>query len=739
MKVEPSKAAAKLQHEGKTYYFCSLGCFARFRGEPARYIDPDHYQAPSVQAKEYTCPMHPEVVDTKPSACPLCGMALEPVTASLDDAEETNPELDDMWRRFRISLWFSVPLFFLGMSDLLLPFVSQGAWMARAELLLATPVVFWCGKPILERGWDSIRNKSPNMFTLIAIGVAAAYIFSLAATLAPGILPHEMSHGGMPPVYFEAAGVIITLVLAGQVMELKARGQTASAIKALLGLAPKNARLVVGKKEGDVPLDLIRPGDLLRVREGEKVPVDGIVTEGSSAVDESMITGEPVPVAKAVGDMLTAGTVNGSGALLIEAQRVGSGTLLAQIVKMVSDAQRSRAPIQRLADVVAGWFVPLVVAVAVLSFVAWFAWGPEPRLNHALVNAVAVLIIACPCALGLATPMSIMVGTGRGAQSGILIKDAESLETLHSIDTLVFDKTGTLTEGKPVVTDFEGDKSVLPAAAAIEQASGHPLAAAIVKACDGQQPLPVASEVETRAGQGVMGLVDGKRITVGNESLVPAWTFTDRARQLRGEGKTVSFIGVDAETVALLALADPVKPSAAAALDALRSEGIRLILLTGDNKESAGFVAAKLGIGEVVAGVLPVGKADVVRKLKNEGRRVAMAGDGVNDAPALAEANVGIAMGTGTDVAIQTAGVTLLKGDLGALVSAIRLSRETMRNIRQNLFFAFVYNMLGVPLAAGILYPWFGLLLSPMIAAAAMTFSSVTVISNALRLRKVRL
>jgi P-type Cu+ transporter len=735
MKVDPSQAAAKLQHEGKTYHFCSLGCFARFRNEPQRYLDPDNYKAAPIAAKEYTCPMHPEVTDTKPSPCPLCGMALEPLTVSLDDGPD--PELVDMTRRFRLSLWFAVPLFLIGMSDLV---IAPAAWMPWAGLILATPLVFWCGKPVLERGWASIKNGAPNMFTLIAIGVAAAYLFSLTVLLFPGVMPHGMGgHGAMPPVYFEAAGVIISLVLLGQVLELRARGQTASAIKALLGLAPKNARLVVGKKEGDVPLELVRAGDLLRVREGEKIPVDGLVREGTSAVDEAMISGEPMPVAKTAGDALIAGTMNGSGALLMQAQRVGSETLLAQIVKMVSEAQRSRAPIQRLADIVAGWFVPFVVLTAIVSFIAWYVWGPEPHLNYAIVNAVAVLIIACPCALGLATPMSIMVGTGRGAQSGILVKDAESLETLHRIDTLVIDKTGTLTEGKPAVTDVSGDRTALRLAASLERASGHPLAAAIVAAAGAEAEQAVATSVETIAGQGVTGVIDGRRIAIGNEALVAPYRFADQAKQLQSEGKTVSFVSVDGETVALIALADPIKPSAAPAIESLKSQGIRIVLLSGDTERAARAVATKLGIEEVIAGVLPAGKAEVIRRLKSEGRRVAMAGDGINDAPALAEAHVGIAMGTGTDVAMESAGITLLKGDLSGLSKALTLSRETMRNIRQNLFFAFFYNLLGVPVAAGVLYPWFGLLLSPMLAAAAMTFSSVTVISNALRLRGLKL
>jgi P-type Cu+ transporter len=729
MKVEPAKAAAKLPLHGKTYHFCSLGCFVRFRNEPDRYLDPENYKAPAVQAKEYTCPMHPEVIDTKPSACPLCGMGLEPVAASLSDADESNPELDDMSRRFRLSLWFSIPLFVISM--------LEWRWMAWAGLLLSAPVVFWCGLPVLERGWASIRHRNLNMFTLIAIGVMAAFVFSVFATFFPSWIPH--SHGGMPPVYFEAAGVIITLVLAGQVMELRARGQTASAIRALLGLAPKNARLVVGSKEGDVPMDLVRPGDILRVRDGEKVPVDGVVKEGLSAVDESMITGEPVPVAKGPGDPLTGGTVNGSGALLMEARRVGSDTLLAQIVRMVGEAQRSRAPIQRLADVVSGYFVPAVVLTAILSFVAWYVWGPEPKLSHAIVNSVAVLIIACPCALGLATPMSIMVGTGRGAQSGILVKNAEALETLQRIDTLVFDKTGTLTEGKPSLTEFEGDREVLGLAAALERAAAHPLAAAVVAAWNG--PIEPATDIQTVPGQGLTGVVGGKNVAIGSEKmafLTPKQVQKARFWRQNG-GQTVSFVTVDGQTVGLMAFSDRVKPSAGKAVEALRAAGIRLVLLSGDSEPAAQFVAKELGITEVIAGVEPAGKGEVIRRLKSEGRVVGMAGDGVNDAPALAEAHVGIAMGTGTDVAIESAGITLLKGDLTALVKALHLSRATMTNIRQNLFFAFVYNMLGVPVAAGILYPWFGLLLSPMLAAAAMTFSSVTVISNALRLRFIPL
>lgn len=722
MKVDPDRAAARLDYEGDPYYFCSLGCYARFRKEPLRYLEPDTYKAPEVAAREYTCPMHPEVTDTKPSPCPLCGMALEPVLASADGEDEANPELDDMTRRFRLSLWFAVPLFVLAMGGMW----WHSPWSAWVQMALATPLVFWCGAPILERGWMSIRHRALNMFTLIAMGVLAAYFFSVYATFASG---------GHAHVYFESAGVIVSLVLLGQVLELRARGQTASAIQALLGLTPKKARLVVGAKEGDVPLELIIPGDQIRVRDGEKIPVDGVVLEGASAVDESMVTGESLPVEKRIGSPLTAGTVNGTGALLMKAQRVGADTLVSQIVKMVSDAQRSKAPIQRLADVVAAWFVPAVLLVAAISFGIWYY---TVDLNHAIVNAVAVLIIACPCALGLATPMSVMVATGRGAQSGILVKNAEALEILHKVDTVVFDKTGTLTEGKPAVTAFEGDREALRWAAVIEAASGHPLASAIVREVGGESPADLHS-VQLIAGQGVRGMVAGRRIAIGNEKLVDPGEFADEAASLRIHGQTVSFISVDGETRGMVGLSDPIKDSSLAAVRELKARGLRLVLLSGDNDKTAKAVAATLGIEEVHAGVLPAGKAEVIRKLKEEGRIVAMAGDGVNDAPALAEAQVGIAMGTGTDVAIESAGITLLRGDMRRLASAIRLSEATIGNIRQNLFFAFFYNLLGVPVAAGALYPWFGLLLSPMIAAAAMTFSSVTVIGNALRLRKVEL
>ncbi|BDC52437.1 copper-translocating P-type ATPase [Bryobacterales bacterium F-183] len=722
MKVSPDKAAARFEYDGDVYHFCSLGCYARFRKEPLRYLEPDTYKAPAVAAREYTCPMHPAVTDTKPSPCPLCGMALEPVLSSAGPAGEANPELEDMSRRFRLSLWFAVPLFALAMGGMWF----HTTWSAWVQMLLATPLVFWCGWPILERGWMSVRHRALNMFTLIAMGVLAAYLFSVVVTV---------QSGGHAHVYFESAGVIVSLVLLGQVLELRARGRTAAAIQALLGLTPKNARLVVGSKEGDVPLELIVPGDHIRVRDGEKIPVDGVVLEGSGAVDESMVTGESLPVEKKIGSALTAGTVNGTGALLMKAQRVGAETLVSQIVKMVSDAQRSKAPIQRLADVVAAWFVPAVLLVSLVSFAAWYY---AVDLNHAIVNAVAVLIIACPCALGLATPMSVMVATGRGAQSGILVKNAEALEILHKVDTVVFDKTGTLTEGKPAVTAFEGDRDALRMAAVIEAASGHPLASAIVSEVGGESPADLHT-VQLISGQGVRGIVAGHRIAIGNEKLVDPGEYADQAAALRIHGTTVSFIAVDGETRAMVGLSDPVKDSSRAAVRELQARGLRLVLLSGDNEKTAKAVAAILGIEEVYAGVLPAGKAEVVQKLKAEGRVVAMAGDGVNDAPALAEAHVGIAMGTGTDVAIESAGLTLLRGDIRRLASAIRLSQATIGNIRQNLFFAFFYNLLGVPVAAGVLYPWFGLLLSPMIAAAAMTFSSVTVIGNALRLRKVEL
>jgi Cu+-exporting ATPase len=728
MKVEPDRAAASYEYEGQRYSFCSLGCFVRFRSDPDRYLHPESWKAAPVAASEYTCPMHPEVKDTRPSACPKCGMALEPVGAGAA-ADDSNPELDDMSRRFRLSLWFTVPLFLIAMSDLL-PGFTMRPWMIWVEFALAAPVVCWCGAPIFERAWASVVNRSPNMFTLIGLGIVAAFGFSVLTVVAPGSL------GGMPAVYFEAAAVITTLVLLGQVLELRARGQTASAIKALVGLAPKKARLVLGAKEADVAVELVRPGDLLRVRPGEAVPVDGVVREGQSTVDESMLTGEAIPVAKAAGAELTGGTVNGTGAMLMEARRVGSETILAQIVKLVSEAQRSRAPVQRVADQVAAWFVPGVVLASVTTFIVW-AWLGHSMLGF--VNAVAVLIIACPCALGLATPMSIMVGIGRGAQAGVLIKDAATLETLHAVNVLAIDKTGTLTEGKPRVTVFEGSLEALRFAASLEQASEHPLASAVLAAAaERGLSLSQPQEVHAAAGQGIRGTVDGHAVVIGNESLAST-TANAEALAARQAGATIAFIGIDGAAAGWLAIADPIKESARPALAALRREGVEVLLLSGDHAASAEAVARQLGIAQVIAGATPHRKAEVIRELRANGKKVAMAGDGINDAPALAAADTGIAMGTGTGAAIESAGVTLLRGDLKGLERAIRLSRETMKNIRQNLFFAFVYNFAGVPLAAGVLYPVFGWLLSPMIAAAAMMFSSLSVIANALRLRKLDL
>ena len=727
MKVEPGRAAASYKHNCTNYHFCSLGCFARFRADPDRYLHPESWHAAPVEATEYVCPMHPEVTSTHPAACPKCGMALEPVNPGL--ADESNPELDDMNRRFRMSLWFTVPLFLIAMSEMV-PGMAMTAWIGWVELALAIPVVTWCGAPIFERAWASVLNRSPNMFTLIGLGIAASFLFSVIALLIPSLVTAVHS------LYFEAAAVITTLVLLGQVLELRARGQTASAIKALVGLAPKNARLVVGTQEGEVPLELIRPGDILRIRPGEAVPVDGIVREGESAVDESMLTGEPIPVSKIPGAELTGGTVNGTGSLLMEARRVGSETLLAQIVKLVSEAQRSRAPVQRVADQVAAWFVPAVVLAAIATFVVW---GFLDHWMLGFVNAVAVLIIACPCALGLATPMSIMVGIGRGAQAGVLIKDAATLETLHDVNVLVIDKTGTLTEGRPRVTQLEASLDALRLAASIEQASEHPLAAAVVAAAT-ERGLTLAQPQDVRAvaGQGLLGTVEGHAITIGNETLIGT-TASTAAQEARATGATISFIGIDGAPAGWFAIADPVKASAKGALENLKKQGIEVVLLSGDHATSAEAVARQLGLSKVIAGATPQHKAEVIRELQGKGKKVAMAGDGINDAPALAAADAGIAMGTGTGAAIESAGVTLLNGDLRGIERAIRLSRETMKNIRQNLFFAFVYNFAGVPLAAGVLYPVFGWLLSPMIAAAAMMFSSVSVIANSLRLRKLDL
>jgi Cu+-exporting ATPase len=768
MTVDPAKTPHHYELDGVTYHFCSAGCREKFRREPqkfagagrpetaAKHPDPAPAPAasPSSTAGIYTCPMHPEILRDGPGSCPICGMALEPRTVVA--GEEENPELRDMRRRFRVGAVLSVPVLLLGMSDLY-PAWSPARFLSPAALnwvqwLLATPVVLWGGWPFFQRGWASIVHRSLNMFTLIALGTGVAYLESLVATLAPGLFPPSFrGHGGQVPVYYEAAAVITTLVLLGQVLELKARSQTSGAIRALLDLAPPTARrLAADGSDEEVPLDQVRIGDRLRVRPGEKVPVDGAVLEGRSAVDEAMISGEPIPIEKTAGDKITGGTVNGTGSFVMEAQRVGGDTLLAQIVRMVGEAQRSRAPIQRLADHVAAWFVPIVVAIAVATFLVWWRFGPPPSLVYALVNAVAVLIIACPCALGLATPMSIMVGTGKGAQNGVLIKNAEALERFEKVDTLIVDKTGTLTEGKPRLVDVIAREGLdlgelLRLAASLERGSEHPLAAAIVQGAAERGVRPAAvEEFDSLTGKGVSGKVEGRPVALGNRALLEDLkadleSWPERAEALRQEGKTVMFVAVDGKVAGLLAVADPVKESTAEAIGELRAEGLRILMVTGDSRTTALAVAARLGIEEVEAEVLPEAKGDIVARLQKEGRTVAMAGDGVNDAPALARADVGIAMGSGTDVAIQSAAITLLRGDLRGLVRARRLSRATMRNIRQNLFFAFVYNTLGVPIAAGVLYPFFGLLLSPMIASAAMSLSSVSVIANALRLRKVTL
>ncbi|HEY6391779.1 MAG TPA: heavy metal translocating P-type ATPase [Bryobacteraceae bacterium] len=732
MTVDPSHAAGKSSYQEKDYYFCSKGCLAKFESDPEKYLHPAAQPEPMTaqpHSAEYTCPMHPEVRKTGPGSCPKCGMALEPATATLSALDEVNPEYVDMRRRFWLSVFPTAALLILMYANLHQP------WL---EWILATPVVLWAGWPIFQRGWDSLARRSLNMFTLIATGTGTAYLYSVAGTLTPAIFPDSFrTHGGQVAVYFEPAAVIVTLVLLGQVLELRARGQTSSAIRGLLGLAPKNARRIrVDGTEEDVALDQLQIGDQLRVRPGERVPVDGSVIEGSSSVDESMITGEPMPVEKTAGGKVTGGTVNGTGSFIMRAERVGEKTLLAQIVKMVSEAQRSRAPIQRLADVVASWFVPAVIAAAIFTFIAWSVWGPPPRMAYGLVNAVAVLIIACPCALGLATPMSIMVGTGRAAMAGVLIRNAEALEALHKVDTLVIDKTGTLTIGKPKLVTA-GDLEILRLAASVERMSEHPLAAAIVQgALERNLSLSKAGSFHSTTGQGVSAMVDGHTVTIGRAAQPD---LRERAEELMRDGQTVVYVSVDGAAAGLLGIADPIKPSAKDAIASLQREGLRIVMLSGDSRVTAQVVAEKLGISEVHAEVLPDGKAHVVSDLQSQGRKVAMAGDGINDAPALAKATVGIAMGTGTDIAMQSAAITLVKGDLRGIVRARALSRATMRNIRQNLFFAFFYNTIGVPIAAGILYPFFGILLSPVIASAAMTLSSVSVIANALRLRKLEL
>lgn len=762
MTVEDVPAERRWEYEGQEYRFCSDRCAERFKARPERYVGKRKEEAVAggsgeAKGREYTCPMHPEVVKEGPGDCPLCGMALEPRTVTAEEGKDE--ELAAMTRRFWVCAALTAPIFVSAMGDLL-PGVAFGEWFGAKtvvwfQFLLATPVVLWGAWPFFVRARRSVVNRKLNMFTLIAIGVGVAFGYSVAAVLFPEVFPESvrMQHGGhgVVPVYFEAAAVITTLVLLGQVLEGKARARTSGAIKALLGLAAKKARLV--KEDGtevEIGLDDVERGDVLRVRPGEKVPVDGVVLDGSSSVDESMITGEPVPVEKVQGDKVTGGTINGTGTFTMRAQRVGAETLLSQIVQMVAQAQRSRAPIQRLVDVVAAWFVPAVIVCAIVTFFVWLLWGPEPVLSHAIVNAVAVLIIACPCALGLATPMAIMVGTGRGAQEGVLVKNAEALQAMEKVDTLVVDKTGTLTEGRPrvvavVAAQGFGETEVVRLAASLERGSEHPLAAAVMRCAEERgAALADIEGFESVTGKGIKGRAEGHEVVVGNRRLleemqIDAGALAEQAEALRGEGQTVMFAAVDGRVAGLFGITDPIKESTPEAIRRLHEEGLRVIMVTGDNETTARAVGQRLGIDRIEAEVSPEHKDAAIRRLREEGRRVAMAGDGINDAPALAQADVGIAMGTGTDVAMESAGVTLVKGDLRGIVRARALSAATMRNVRQNLFFAFIYNSLGVPIAAGVLYPAFGILLNPMIAAAAMTFSSVSVITNALRLRRVQL
>jgi Cu+-exporting ATPase len=795
MEVDPSKAASSVAYQGTTFYFCSQGCAAKFQAAPENYAQNHSNSSRSpTQAKttlqgeytcpmhpeikqpgpgncpkcgmtlekstvpaprrrtEYTCPMHPQIVRDASGSCPICGMVLEPREVT---AEVANLALKDMTMRLWISIALAVPMLALMISSFMPSMPMQHMFSlriwGRIEFGLATPVVLWCGLPFFVRGWQSVVHRSLNMFTLISLGTGSAYIYSVLATVVPGIFPSSLrGSGGQMDVYFEPAAVIVALVLLGQVMELRARSQTSSAIRALLGLAPKNARRLDDKGgEADVPLDQVQVGDRLRVRPGEKIPVDGIVVEGHSSIDESMISGEPIPVEKITDAKVTAGTVNGTGGFVMRAERVGADTLLSQIVKMVSEAQRSRAPIQRLADRVSSYFVPAVIVAATVTFVVWLSAGPEPRFAHALVNAVAVLIVACPCALGLATPMAIMVGTGRGAQAGILIRNAEALEIFGKVDTLIIDKTGTLTEGKPTLSSAIpqpgiDESNLLQLAASLERSSEHPLAAAIVKSAEAKKiALVDVAGFDSVTGKGVTGTVSGKQVAVGNAELfrglsVDPGPLLDQAEELRKQGQTVMLVALDGKAAGIVGVADPIKESTPDAIRELRSAGLNVIMVTGDNATTAKAVADKLGI-EFRAGVLPQTKAEVVKEYQLKGAVVAMAGDGVNDAPALAQADIGIAMGTGTDVAMEAGSITLLKGDLRGILRARHLSKSTMRNIRENLFFAFVYNSVGVPLAAGVLFPAFGLLLNPMIAAAAMSFSSVSVIANALRLRTTKL
>jgi Cu+-exporting ATPase len=756
MSVTIEGAEHRAEHDNAQHYFCSSRCHDKFRADPELYLSGEHLNAVEdmPEGTIYTCPMHPEIRQTGPGSCPICGMALEPETVSLDDGPD--PELVDMRRRFWWSALLTLPLFVYAMSDMI-PWLSfdqliEPARAQWAQFVLATPVVLWGGWPFFVRAWESLKTRNLNMFTLIGIGVGIAYLFSLVATAMPELFPPAFrDHSGRVGVYYEAAAVITTLVLLGQVLELKARGSTSSALRALLELAPPSAVKIFGSgDEREVPLDELESGDRLRVRPGDKVPVDGEIEEGSSAIDESMVSGEPLPVKKAAGDTVIGGTVNQTGGFIMRATNVGKDTMLSKIVQMVAEAQRSRAPIQRLADQVAGWFVPAVVMVAVVTFAVWAIWGPAPALTYALVNAIAVLIIACPCALGLATPMSVMTGTGKGAQHGILIRNAEALETLEKIDTLVVDKTGTLTMGKPdlvAVDPVEGidETEFLAAVAGVEMGSEHPLAHAIVEGARSRGVSPAdATDLASTTGEGVEADVNGRRVAIGNEKMMRRVGITDEswlgtAEAGRTKGQTVMFVAFAGKPAGLIAVADPIKPTSANAIAALHARDIRVVMLTGDSRGTAEAVAREMGIDEVHANVSPEDKHREVERLKSEGRRVAMAGDGINDAPALAAADVGIAMGTGTDVAIESAGVTLVRGDLTGVVQAIVLSRATMRNIRQNLFFAFAYNTLGIPVAAGVLFPAFGLLLNPMIAAAAMSLSSVSVIANALRLRGLRL
>jgi Cu+-exporting ATPase len=754
MAVDPHTTPHRYQHAGRPYYFCSAGCQAKFQADPAKYLAPSAMTAsPAVPAGTiYTCPMHPQIRQVGPGACPICGMALEPELVAA--TSEPNPELVDMRRRFWLGLALALPVVALEMGGHLanLHMIVDPTWSNWLQFVFATPVVLWAGWPFFVRGWQSLVTRNLNMFTLIAMGTGVAWLYSVVAIVFPGLFPPAFrGPDGTVAVYFEAAAVITVLVLLGQVLELRAREQTSGAIRALLDLAPKTARRIrADGQEEEVALDAIVVGGRLRVRPGEKVPVDGMIVEGRSALDESMVTGESMPVTKQVGDKVIAGTLNTTGSFVMRAEKVGRDTMLARIVQMVAAAQRSRAPIQRLADQVAGWFVPTVILFAIAAFVAWAMFGPEPRYAYGLVAAVTVLIIACPCALGLATPMSIMVGVGRGAQAGVLIKNAEALERMEKVDTLVIDKTGTLTEGRPKVVavapapGFE-ESEALRLAASVEQASEHPLAAAIVaSARERGLPMSPVSEFDSPTGKGAVGVVDGRRVRLGNAKFlhelgIDTADLDGEAERLRADGATAIFLAVDRKLAAVIAIADPVKPTTSEALKLLAQDGVRVVMLTGDNRTTAQAVARRLGIEDVEAEVLPDQKSAVVVKLRQQGRVVAMAGDGVNDAPALAAADVGIAMGTGTDVAIESASITLLKGDLTGIVRARGLSAATMRNIRQNLFFAFVYNAAGVPIAAGALYPLFGILLSPVIAAAAMALSSVSVVANSLRLRRLRL